>query len=115
MQKLADEQQILLHLADMIIYVYAAESALLRIEKLASTRGTEALALHVDVLNTYLFDASYKIYYAAKNVIYAISEGEEQNRLIAGLKQWMITGPINTIAARKRIAEAMIAAGEYKF
>ena len=41
MTNLKDEQEVLMSLADMLIEGYAAESALLRVEKIISMRGEE--------------------------------------------------------------------------
>src|SRR5690606_12701719 len=45
MDKLKDEQEILMHLADMLIEGYAAESAILRAEKLIAIQGAESTEL----------------------------------------------------------------------
>ncbi len=115
MQKLADEQEILLNLADMIIYVYAVESMALRVERLISIRGAEACALPLDMLRTYLNDCCERIHLAGKNVVYAMSEGDEQRILLMGLKRFTKVEPYNTVAARRRIAAALIEANGYCF
>ncbi|MCS7085633.1 MAG: acyl-CoA dehydrogenase family protein [Bacteroidia bacterium] len=115
MQKLADEQEILLNLADMIIYLYAVESMGLRLERLLTMRGTEACALQLDMFRTYLNDCCENIHLAGKNVVHAMSEGDEQRILLMGLKRFTKIEPFNTVAARRRIAAALIEANGYCF
>ena len=54
MQKLDREQMILMQLADMLIEVFAAESSILRVQKMASVRGEEAVSLYADMVQTYV-------------------------------------------------------------
>ena len=58
MTNLKDEQEILMNLADMLIEGYAAESALLRVEKIVSMRGEEESAIYLDLARIYLHTAS---------------------------------------------------------
>ena len=57
MMKLSHEQEILMNVADMIIEIYAAESALLRVEKLIGLNGEAAVALPKDMALVYLHEA----------------------------------------------------------
>src|SRR6188508_1394401 len=67
MDKLANEQEILMNLADICISAYVAESALLRAEKLASIKGEEAAKLYIDMAKVYVFDSQDKVSVAGKN------------------------------------------------
>ena len=57
MQKLGEEQEILMNLADMLIEGYVAESTLLRVEKLAQQSGEGAVAIQTDIMRVYLYEA----------------------------------------------------------
>jgi alkylation response protein AidB-like acyl-CoA dehydrogenase len=113
--KLANEQEILMNLADICILTYLAESALLRTEKLISIRGEEACKAQIDITRVYLNDALDKVSHAGKNAINAMATGDEQRMLLMGLKRYTKIAPFNTKDARRRIAAKLIEANQYCF
>ena len=115
MMKLSHEQEILMNVADIITEVYVAESALLRVEKLISLRGEEAVALQKDMLLVYLQNAVAKVAVAGREAISAFAEGDELRVMLMGLKRFTKIEPANTKDARRRIADAMLAEGRYIF
>jgi alkylation response protein AidB-like acyl-CoA dehydrogenase len=115
MMKLSDEQEILMNVADMAIEIYAAESALLRTEKLIGVKGEVACELQKDLAMCYLHEAVEKINSAGKSAIMGFAEGDELRVMLMGLKRFTKIEPFNTKNARRRIAEAMIAENKYAF
>lgn len=115
MMKLSDEQEILMNVADMAIEIYAAESALLRTEKLIGIKGEVACALQKDLALCYLHEAVEKTNSAGKSAIMGFAEGDELRVMLMGLKRFTKIEPFNTKNARRRIAEAMIAENKYAF
>ncbi len=115
MQKLGDEQEILMELANMLIEGYVAESALLRVEKLVRQFGEAAVAIKTDMMRVYLYEAIEKAAYAGKQAIYAFAEGDEQRMMLMGLKRFTKLDPYNLKEARRRIAEHVIEKNEYPF
>ncbi|MCS6823299.1 MAG: acyl-CoA dehydrogenase family protein [Cytophagaceae bacterium] len=115
MEKLAHEQEILMYLADICIWIYMAESALLRTEKLVSMKGEKEVSVYIDMARVYLNDAMEKVNIAAKNIVNAISEGDMQRMMLMGVKRFTKTSPFNTKDARRRIAAFVIDAGHYPF
>ncbi len=113
MQKLSFEQEILMGIADMVIELYVAESALLRVEKMAAVKGGASVALYVDIVKTYLNDALDRISLSGKNTIVAMAEGDEQKMLLMGLKRFTKAEPFNTKEARRRIAASLIEKDAY--
>jgi len=109
-QKLEDQQEILMNLADMAIYTFTAESALLRTEKMIGVKGEEACKLHVDMVKVYLSDSLERINTHGKHAICGFTEGDTQRMMLMGLKRFTKYAPFNTIAARQRVADALIAA-----
>jgi len=113
MEALTEEQEIVGAISDTIMEIFAMESALLRTLKLIDTRGEEASHLPIDVTQTYVNDAIERIEGHAKRALAAMSEGDELKVLLAALRRLTKHTPINTVAARRRIADAMIQAGRY--
>ncbi|WP_373511539.1 acyl-CoA dehydrogenase family protein [Persicitalea sp.] len=115
MMKLSHEQEILMDVADMIIEIYVAESALLRVEKLIGIEGEEAVALQKDMAMVYLHDAVDKINSAGRSAITSFAEGDELRVMLMGLKRFTKIDPINLKDARRRIADVMLAENKYVF
>lgn len=115
MQSLAKEQEILMNLADMVIDLYMAESALLRVEKMVAAKGEEASALYIDIAKIYLFDAVDRINKSGKDAIISFAEGDELRMMLLGLKRFTKMAPFNIKEARQRIAVKLIEDNTYKF
>jgi hypothetical protein len=113
MMKLESEQEILMHIADMAMITFHAESALLRVMKLAASKGQEAVAYEMDIVHTFLYDAADKIEKHGKDAINAFAEGDEQRMMLLGLKRFSKTNPFNSKEAKRRIADKLIAIGKY--
>ncbi len=113
MQKLAEEQEILMNLADMVIKIYEMESAILRAEKYVNLHGEEAGSLRTDMAKVYLYDSMDKINKAGKDAINAFADGDMQRMMLLGLKRFTKTQSFNTIEARRRISEHMISKNQY--
>ena len=66
MLELESQQEILMNLADMAIEVFAAESTLLRTEKLINTQGKDKAALQIAMSRCYLSDALERVNLSGK-------------------------------------------------
>jgi len=113
MMKIESEQEILMHIADMAIETFNAESALLRAMKLTDQRGEAACAFELDVMRTYLYDAADHINKFGKDAINAFSEGDEQRMMLLGLKRFTKAEAFNSKEARRRIAAKLISENKY--
>ena len=115
MMGLADQQEILIGVADIIMDAYAMESAILRTQKIAAAQGEKAAERFVDMTRVFCNDAVERIEMHAKNTLAAISEGDELRTLLAALRRFTKMTPMNTVAARQQIANAMIEANRYVY
>jgi len=115
MQTLSKEQEVLMNIADMSIITYQAESVLLRVEKLISTKGEAAAEAQIAIAQTYFYDAADKINKAAKDALNSFAEGDELRMMQMGLKRFTKTEDFNPKAARQIIASKLIADGKYNF
>ncbi|NVK48878.1 MAG: acyl-CoA dehydrogenase family protein [Cyclobacteriaceae bacterium] len=113
--RIEDEQEVMMNLADVMIEIYAAESAILRTEKLVSIKGEEACKHQIAMSQVYLFEAVDKINAAAKEAIASFTKGDEQKVMLMGLKRYTKMDLINTKELRRQIADYMIDQGKYPF
>lgn len=113
MQNLAKEEEVLMNIADMAIEIYAAESGLLRVEKVIDTYGEEAAGVKIDIAKTYLNDATDKIWKAGKDALNSFADGDELRMMLMGLKRYTKQEPFNVKEARQKIAQKLIADGTY--
>lgn len=113
--KIESEQEIMMNLADVMIEIYAAESAILRTEKLVSLKGEEACKNQIAMAQVYLSTAVDKINAAAKEAIGSFTKGDEQKVMLMGLKRFTKMGLVDTRTLRREIADYMIAKGKYPF
>lgn len=114
-ESMESEQEIMMNLADIMIEIYAAESALLRTEKLLAERGEEAVKIQTAATRVYLYEAVEKISGAGKEAILSFTSGDEQKMLLMGLKRFTKGPSVNTKALRREIAGALIDQGKYFF
>jgi len=110
-----NEQEIMMNIADMLMYVYAAESTLLRVEKLTGMYDEKKLAIYKDILDVFLFDSAYRINKTGIDAVNAFAEGDEQAGMLMGMKRFTKIAPVNVVAARRRIADHLIEANKYNF
>ena len=116
MMGLSEQQEILCNTADIIMDAYQMETAVLRAKKLAERDGEEASARHIDMARVYCNDAIQRVEAKAKNTVAAMAEGDDMRMLLVALKRFTKNNsPVNTIAARQRIADTLIAANKYVF
>ena len=115
MMGLAEQQEILMGVADIIMDAYAMESAILRTLKLARAQGEDSAARYIDMTRVFCNDAVERIEMHAKNTLAAMAEGDELRTLLAALRRFTKMTPTNTVALRQRIAGAMIEANRYVY
>jgi alkylation response protein AidB-like acyl-CoA dehydrogenase len=109
---LRDEQEVLAHIADAIIEVYAISSALARTEKLLAARGAAA-DVAVDIARVFACDAADRIVHAGRQVARAL--GARGTAIVDGTAPLAAFVGVDTIGARRRIADAVIRAGQHPF
>lgn len=115
MMKLSDEQEVLMSLADMLIEGYIAESVILRVEKMISTRGEKACEIETEMAIIYLHHAMDIASKSGREAIYAFATGDELRLMLLGLKRFTKMDPYNLKEARRKVAHHIIEKGEYPF
>jgi alkylation response protein AidB-like acyl-CoA dehydrogenase len=112
--KVGDEQEVLMHTADILMDTFAAESAVLRAMS-ASAAANPRAALQVDAARVFVNDAAMRIDASARQALAAMVEGDTLRTMLSALRRLSKTAPINTAALRRRLADETVARGEYPF
>jgi alkylation response protein AidB-like acyl-CoA dehydrogenase len=105
---LADQQEVMGALADIVIEVLAMESAILRAEKMQE-RSPAAVRL----AKLYAARSFQIVQSAAERVIGAVAEGDALHTQMAIFRRLSKHEPANTVALGREVAEEIIAAGRY--
>jgi len=113
-EEVRDQQELLGHIADVVIEAYAIESAVARAEKLRAARGADVAETALDIVRVYVTDAIDRVVHSARQVVRALAaeRSRSMRSLIARLGEFE---GLDTVAARRRIADAVIAAGKHPY
>jgi hypothetical protein len=106
-KRLGEEQQVLMHLADMLIDTFACDSVLAR-------AGASGQALHEAAATVFVFDAVARVHSAARNLARAGSFRLESHST-AALGAALAHSEADTITARQQIADAVLSRRAYPF
>ena len=106
-QEIKSEQEVLMHLADMMIPLFILESALLRAQKQQSP-------LYTNLTLMLVYETSELLSKHAKEVIFASSSDEEAMRNYKGINRLFQLPYRNLKALRREVANHFIARNEYK-
>ena len=112
--KIADEQEVMTHIADLAIDVFGAESALLR-SLSAYGAGLPTAARQMDAARICANDAAARIGWTARQALAAMVDGDRLRTMLVALGQFVDAEPINTVVLRRRIAEDTAVRGGYLF
>jgi alkylation response protein AidB-like acyl-CoA dehydrogenase len=113
-EKLADEQELVAALANIVMEIYAMESCLLRAQKSADSKGQGASAM-VDAARVFISDAAERVEHEARRVLPAIHDGDMLTTQMSILKRFGKRAPVDTIALRRSVAAAVQSQDRYPF
>jgi alkylation response protein AidB-like acyl-CoA dehydrogenase len=108
---MADEQEVLIAAADIIIDVYGSESALLR----AAQAPPPLAVLHGAAARVCINDAAVRVEASAKTALAAMADGDTLRTLLAALRRLLKVTPVNTVALRRQLADATVERRGYLF
>jgi alkylation response protein AidB-like acyl-CoA dehydrogenase len=112
-EKLADEQELIGALSNVVMEIYAMESCLLRAQKAAAAKGEAATQTMIDAARVFINDAAERVEHEAKRAIAAVHEGDMLTTQMAVLKRFGKRPPVDTIALRRRVAAAVQSQDRY--
>jgi alkylation response protein AidB-like acyl-CoA dehydrogenase len=109
-EKLTDEQEVLTLSADILIDVFAAESVLLR----SAAAGAQRELYHATA-RVFVQDAASRTETAARTALATMAEGDTLRTLLAALRRLLKVTPVNTVALRRTLADAVLDRKAYVF
>jgi hypothetical protein len=113
-EALQHEQEALMSLSDLVMDVFLAESALLRAAQAVAASHPQA-ALHIDAATVIAHDAGLHADATARTLLASMQTGDALRTSLAGLRRILKIAPVNTVAARRRIADAIADRKGYPF
>ena len=113
MMALADQQEIMAAIADMVIEGYAMDSVVLRTLKLIDREGESRTQHAIAMCQVSLTSSINKVEAAAKKVVAAVAEGDMLRTQLVILRRLFKYEPYNTIALTQQIANRLIETGKY--
>ena len=114
-EKLADEQELVAALANIVMEVYAMESCLLRAQKAAAAKGEAASKTMIQAAQVFISDAMERVEHEAKRAIATVNEGDMLTTQLAVLKRFGKRPALDTIALRRNVAAAVQSQDRYPF
>ncbi len=113
-EQLADQQEIVAALSNVVMDIYAMESSLRRAQKAFSVRGAAASVM-VEAARSFIYDAIDRVEKEARTALAATTDGDTLITQLAVLRRFSKHNPFDTIAARRRVADAVLAQDRYPF
>lgn len=108
-----EQQEVLGLLADIAQEIYAMESGLLRTLKSIDSVGVDKTKTKIDMVRLYVNDALMRIGNNAQHVISAMEGGETLDSQLAMLRKALQFTTVNTVQARRDIADRIIEAEKF--
>lgn len=110
---LNNEQEVIMHIADIGIDCFIAESLLLRSQKLSEGSYTYDPAVVKSITQLFISEAQARIQKHATDALMAFATGDELIIMLKGVKRFSGYAAVNTVNARRVIADHLIAKNGY--
>jgi hypothetical protein len=95
--------------------VYAMESVLRRAQKTQAAKGEASASVMADAARAFIYDATDRIEKNARTALIATESGDILTTQLAVLRRFAKHSAIDTIAIRRRVADAVLAQDRYPF
>lgn len=115
MEKMKNEQEILMALADVAIGIFAIESIVLRALKIYDKSNDNKKKLLEAAVNLFVFHEVEDITRAAKKAAYFVEEGDNLAMLLSGIRRFTKYDATGLLENQRLLANAVIDAEKYVF
>src|SRR5262249_29946729 len=113
-EKLADQQEVLMHVADILIDAYGADSAVLRASAALDGKLNRA-SVHEAAARAFVNDASMRVDAAARQALATMTQGDTLRTMLAALRRLSKWTPINATELRRQLADEAVSHRGYIF
>ncbi len=113
MQKLINEQEILVRVADMVIESFALESCVLRAKKALASLGEDKGKIYVEMTQAYMDEVLPRMMIWANESLAAMSEGDDLRTMMIGVRKLLKYQPANGVALRRSIVQRVLEKNGY--
>ncbi|QOS97856.1 acyl-CoA dehydrogenase family protein [Brevibacterium sp. JNUCC-42] len=107
-KQLDQEQELLAIAADMLIELYAMDSAVKRTEKAMEKNGSDKEQHKLNMTAVYVHEAFDRIEQGAKEALAGMEEGDDLRLRLSILKKLTRRDPINSIGLKRKIASRVL-------
>ncbi len=114
-RKMAEEEEVMMNIADMLMHVYAAESTLLRVKRMEQFVDGEKQVIYRDILDVLLFDTALLVLKSGREALASFAPAEQMDKFQESMTKLCKGKNVNVKEARRRIAEKLIDDNSYKF
>ncbi len=114
-RKMAEEEEVMMNISDMLMQVYAAESTVLRVKKMEQLKSRDELLLYHDILDVLVFDTAIAMLRSGREAIVSFAPAELQQKMLDAMQALCQSKAVNVKDARRRIADKLIADNYYSF
>ncbi len=115
MDKLQDEQEILMTAADMAIQIFALESAVLRAEKVYGASSAEKRELLMAAVQVCAFNATEVLSTAAKKGAFYVADADMLTMILSGVRRFTKYDASGLLQAKRTLAKAALETEKYLF
>jgi alkylation response protein AidB-like acyl-CoA dehydrogenase len=102
-----DEQEVLMHISNIVMEVFAMDTAICRLDKKQSAETQR------DIARVFINDAISRIDFSARQALAASAEGDNLRTQLSALRRLLRWTPVNTVKARQRIADYLTDSNRY--
>ena len=111
---LKEEQELIMTIADISIAIFSLESTLLRVAK-ANKQGNAKVDIEIyeAILKTAFYNTNQQVYKFALDLVGSLVNEDQQDKYVAGIRNFTKYPLQNTKMLRRKIAKPLIEANEY--
>ncbi|HET7215618.1 MAG TPA: acyl-CoA dehydrogenase family protein [Terriglobia bacterium] len=113
LQALAEEQEVVAVISNLVMEIYAMESALLRTRKKVGKSSADACRTETDATRIFAYEAADRIELEAKRALSRIAEGDVLRTQLAILRRFLRRTSPDVIGLKRQVADRAIELGRY--